>query len=178
MVVVSKLPGPDDIYDIGLLSDVLREFGEARWARKLARSILRERDGSGLNSTLDLARAVKAVVRHQPAKTLARVFLALRATVNEELQSLARLMDALPEILSQGGRVCVITYHSLEDRIVKTSFRRLSGRCVCPPGLPACSCGKVSAFKVLTPKPLSPRAEEVRENVSARSAKIRVAEKN
>ena len=164
--------------DLDQLTALLREFGEARWARKLARSILRERDGSGLNSTLDLARAVKAVVRHQPAKTLARVFLALRATVNEELQSLARLMDALPEILSQGGRVCVITYHSLEDRIVKTSFRRLSGRCVCPPGLPACSCGKVSAFKVLTPKPLSPRAEEVRENVSARSAKIRVAEKN
>jgi 16S rRNA (cytosine1402-N4)-methyltransferase len=164
--------------DLDDLTALLREFGETRWARRIARSILRERDGAGLNSSLDLARAVKAVVRRQPAKSLARVFLAIRATVNSELESLEKLMETLPELLSTGGRVCVITYHSLEDRIVKTSFRRLSGRCVCPPGLPACACGKVEALKVLTPRPVKPRPEEVRANVSARSAKIRVAEKN
>jgi 16S rRNA (cytosine1402-N4)-methyltransferase len=166
-----------DRMDLDGLTALLREFGEGRWGRRIARSILNERDSSGLHSTLDLSRAVKAVVKQKPARSLARVFLAVRATVNEELESLSKLMESLPELLSQGGRVCVITYHSLEDRIVKRSFRRLSGRCVCPPGLPACSCGKVSAFKVLTPKPVTPQPEEVSANISARSAKIRVAEK-
>jgi len=163
--------------DLDELTALLREFGEGRWAKKIARSILSERDSSGLNSTLDLSRAVKAVVKYKPAKSLARVFLAMRATVNEELESLSKLMESLPELLSHGGRVCVITYHSLEDRIVKWSFRRLSGMCVCPPGLPKCSCGKVSAFKVLTPRPVTPQPEEVSANISARSAKVRVAEK-
>ncbi len=163
--------------DLDGLTALLREFGEKRWARRIARSILTERDRSGLNSTMDLARAVKAVVKQKPAKSLARVFLAVRATVNAELDSLAKLMDSLPALLSRGGRVGVITYHSLEDRIVKMSFRRLSGRCVCPPGLPACGCGMVSALRILTPKPVTPQPEEVRVNVSARSAKLRVAEK-
>jgi 16S rRNA (cytosine1402-N4)-methyltransferase len=159
------------------LTALLREFGEGRLAKRIARSILEARDGAGLSSTLDLSRAVKAVVKQKPAKSLARVFLAMRATVNSELESLAKLMDSLPDLVRDGGRVCVITYHSLEDRIVKQAFRRLSGRCVCPPGMPACNCGKVSAFKVLTPKPITPQPEEVKANVSARSAKLRVAEK-
>lgn len=159
------------------LTGLLREFGEARWARKIAESILDERDSSGLRSTLDLARAVKAVVGYKPAKSLARVFLAVRATVNEELASLAKLMNSLPDLLASGGRVCVITYHSLEDRIVKMSFRKLSGKCVCAPGRLVCDCGKVSAVRILTPKPLRPRREEVNANVSARSAKMRAAER-
>lgn len=166
-----------DAVTLDRLTALLRDFGEGRWARRIARSILDERDASGLNTTLDLSRAVKAVVKHKPAKSLARVFLAVRATVNEELESLLRLMESLPELIASGGRVGVITYHSLEDRIVKRSFRRLSGKCVCPPGMPACSCGKVSAFKILTPKPVTPQREEVSANVSARSAKLRVAEK-
>ena len=159
------------------LTDLLREFGEKRRAGKIARSVLEQRESTGLQSTLDLARAVKAVVKHKPAKSLARVFLAMRATVNEELANLTRLMESLPGLLSTGGRVCVITYHSLEDRIVKTSFRRLSGRCVCPPGMPECRCGKVRALKVLTPRPVVPDPQEICANVSARSAKMRVAER-
>jgi 16S rRNA (cytosine1402-N4)-methyltransferase len=159
------------------MTDLLREFGEGRRARKIARSIMAARDASGLTSTLDLARAVKAVIRYKPAKSLARVFLALRATVNSELDSLSNLMESLPDLMSMGGRVCVITYHSLEDRIVKRAFRRLSGKCVCPPGTIACNCGKVQAFRVLTPKPLTPKAEEISANISARSAKMRVAER-
>jgi 16S rRNA (cytosine1402-N4)-methyltransferase len=159
------------------LTSLLREFGEGRAAGRIARSILDRRDTSGLNSTLDLSRAVKAVVKQKAAKSLARVFLAVRATVNEELDSLSRLMESLPELISSGGRVCVITYHSLEDRIVKRAYRRLSGSCVCPPGLPVCGCGRVRAFKILTPKPVTPQPEEVRANISARSAKLRVAEK-
>ncbi len=163
--------------DLDGLTGLLREFGETRLAKRIARSILDARDASRLESTLDLSRAVKAVVKHKPAKSLARVFLALRATVNSELGSLARLMESLPRLMNSGGRVCVITYHSLEDRIVKRSFRRLSGMCVCPPGVPVCACGKVTEFKILTPKPLRPRPEETSANVSARSAKLRAAEK-
>jgi 16S rRNA (cytosine1402-N4)-methyltransferase len=163
--------------DLDGLTALLREFGEGRLARKIARSILDARDGAGLRSTLDLSRAVKAVVKQKPAKSLARVFLAMRATVNAELESLTKLMNSLPELIRDGGRVCVITYHSLEDRIVKQSLRRFSGRCVCPPKMPVCSCGKVPVFKTLTPKPVTPQPEEVKENVSARSAKLRAAEK-
>jgi 16S rRNA (cytosine1402-N4)-methyltransferase len=166
-----------DATNLDDLAGLLREFGEAKRARKIAKSIVDAGESSGLRSTLDLARAVKAVVKHKPAKSLARVFLALRATVNGELASLEKLMDTLPDLLTSGGRVCVITYHSLEDRIVKRSFRRLSGKCVCPPGRLACDCGKISAVRILTPKPVRPRREEVNMNVSARSAKMRVAEK-
>ena len=96
---------------------------------------------------------------------------------NAELESLAETLDALPALLSTGGRACVITYHSLEDRIVKTSFKKHSGRCVCPPERPVCDCGRAPLFKILTPKPISPTAGEIRSNSSARSAKIRVVEK-
>lgn len=163
--------------DLKELAALLREFGEGRLAKRIARSILDAREGAGLNSTLDLSRAVKAVVKQRPARSLARVFLALRATVNSELASLEELMGSLPVLMSKGGRVCVITYHSLEDRIVKRAFRKLSGECVCPPGMPVCNCGRVEAFKILTPKPVTPQPEEVEANVSARSAKLRVAEK-
>ena len=167
------------LYDMSLddLARLLREFGETRWARKIAGAVVERRETGDLRSSLDLAQAVKSVVKARPAKSLARVFLALRATVNRELANLARIMESLPDLMASGGRVCVITYHSLEDRIVKMSFRRLSGKCVCPPGRPECRCGKVSAFRILTPKPVRPRREEVSANISARSAKMRVAER-
>jgi len=163
--------------DLKELTALLREFGEGRLAKRIARSILDARDGAGLITTLDLSRAVKAVVKQRPARSLARVYLALRATVNSELAGLERLMESLPVLMGKGGRVCVITYHSLEDRIVKRAFRRLSGECVCPPGMPVCRCGRVEVFKVLTPRPVTPQPEEVKANVSARSAKLRAAEK-
>jgi 16S rRNA (cytosine1402-N4)-methyltransferase len=156
---------------------LLKEFGEDRFARKIAASVIGLRDSGGLRSTSDLARAVKSVVRQRPAKSLARVFLSLRATVNSEIENLCRLLDSLPDLLARGGRVCVISYHSLEDRAVKTAFRRLSGRCVCPPGTIECGCGKASVLRVLTPKPVKPQLEEIERNISARSAKLRAAER-
>jgi 16S rRNA (cytosine1402-N4)-methyltransferase len=159
------------------LTELLRQFGERSKAKSIARAIARLRDTGSLGSTLDLTDAVKSVVRQKAAKSLARVFLAIRAVVNDELENLARALDVLPEVLTVGGRACVISYHSGEDRVVKTLFRKLSGRCVCPPGRMTCTCGKRALLRTLTRKPILPTPEEVALNPSARSAKMRVVEK-
>jgi len=163
--------------DAGELRVLLSHFGEKSRARRMARAILQARDSGRLDTTADLAAAVKSVVRGRAAKSLARVFLAVRAMVNRELENLSDALDALPEVLASGGRAAVIAYHGTEDLIVKTSFRRFSGKCVCPPGRLVCDCGKQTWFKVLTPKPLTPSAEEMRRNPSSRSARVRVVEK-
>jgi 16S rRNA (cytosine1402-N4)-methyltransferase len=163
--------------DVGDLKGLIARFGERARAGSIARAIVRLRDNGELESTGDLASAVKSVVSHKAAKSLARVFLAVRSVVNSEIENLREALDVLPEVLARGGRACVISYHSEEDRVVKTSFRKYSGRCVCPPGHPVCDCGRASLFKILTPKPISPSAGEIRDNPSARSAKIRVVEK-
>ena len=158
------------------LRSLLSSFGESR-AGAIARSIIRRRERGELSTTADLAGAVKAVVKTRQAKSLARVFLAIRAYVNRELENLRLALEVLKDVLSKGGRACVVTYHSAEDVIVKTAFRKYSGKCVCPPGAVACTCGKAEVFKLLTRKPLVPSADEIRANPSARSAKIRVVEK-
>ena len=162
---------------VAQLSGMLAQFGERRAAKRVASAIIRLRDRGELVTSADLAKAVKSVVKVRAARSLARVFLAVRSYVNDELGSLAEALEVLPRVLSPGGRACVITYHSGEARIVKTAFRKYSGKCVCPPGRPVCDCGKASVFRVLTPKPVSPSAEEVRVNPSARSARIRVVER-
>jgi 16S rRNA (cytosine1402-N4)-methyltransferase len=159
------------------LKTLLVRFGERAKAGKIAAAVVKRREAGKLRTTLDLAEAVKSVVRSRAAKSLARTFLAIRTRVNCELENLAAALDALPHVLARGGRACVISYHSEEDRIVKRSFRRFSGRCVCPPGRIVCDCGKAAVFNVLTPKPLLPTADEIRRNPSARSAKARVVEK-
>jgi 16S rRNA (cytosine1402-N4)-methyltransferase len=159
------------------LSGMLAQFGERPKARRIANAIIRLRDRGELLTSADLAKAVKSVVKTRVAKSLARVFLAVRSYVNDELASLAEALEALPGILSPGGRACVITYHSGEARIVKTVFRKYSGKCICPPERLVCDCGKASFFRVLTPKPVSPSDEEIRVNPSARSARIRVVER-
>jgi len=159
------------------MTDLFRQYGEAPHARKLAKAMVLRRDEGRLESTLDLAAAVKSVVRARPAKSMARVFLAIRAAVNEEMENLTRALSAVPRVLRSGGRVSVISYHSVEDRVVKTLFRMHSGKCTCPPESLVCSCGKTQDLRVLTPKPLVPAWEETASNPSARSAKMRVAEK-
>ncbi|MFH1220059.1 MAG: 16S rRNA (cytosine(1402)-N(4))-methyltransferase RsmH [Candidatus Eisenbacteria bacterium] len=159
------------------LTELFKEYGEKSHARKIAKTMVARRDHGRMESTLDLADAVKSVVRGRQASSLARVFLALRAAINRETQNLAAAIEAFPQVLSAGGRACVISYHSVEDRVVKTLFRRYSGKCVCPPCSVVCSCGMKQVFKVLTPRPLSPTPEEIENNPSARSAKLRVAEK-
>jgi 16S rRNA (cytosine1402-N4)-methyltransferase len=165
--------------DIGRddLKKLIKRFGQRAKAYQISNAIIDRRDAGDLRTTADLAAAVKSVVKTRVAKSLARVFLAVRALVNRELENLAGVLGVLPVVLAAGGRACVITYHSEEDRLTKTYFRKFSGKCVCPPGRLVCSCGKAPLFRILTPKPVAPSAEEIRLNPSARSAKIRVVEK-
>jgi 16S rRNA (cytosine1402-N4)-methyltransferase len=159
------------------LAELIARFGEKTRSRRIARAIVRARDGGGLATTRDLAAAVKSVVRGRAAKTLARVFLAIRTRVNREMENLAGALEALAYVLAAGGRAGVIAYHGTEDLVVKRHFRKLSGKCICPPERLVCDCGKETLFKVLTPKPVVPSAEEVGRNPASRSARIRVVEK-
>jgi 16S rRNA (cytosine1402-N4)-methyltransferase len=159
------------------LGRLLWRFGEKARGKQIARAIMHARDSGRLATTADLARAVKSVVRGRAAKSLARVFLAIRTQVNREIENLSQVLEALPGVLATGGRAAVISYHGTEDLVTKRYFRKFSGRCICPPGRLICDCGKQRLFKVLTPKPVTPSAEEIRRNPASRSAKIRVVEK-
>lgn len=163
------------------LARILRVYGEEKFARQIAREIVRRRQVTPLQTTGDFVEAIKAGIpaaarRHggHPAK---RSFQAIRIEVNHELDVLERGLDAAVRWLNPGGRVCVISYHSLEDRIVKQHFQELSKGCTCPPDIPVCVCGNVPIVKVTTRKPLVATAEEVARNPRARSAKIRCAER-
>lgn len=160
------------------LTRIFRDFGEERMAAKIARGIVAERTRGPIASTRQLARIVAAQKgtreRIDPAT---RVFQALRIEVNQELVALARFLAAAVARANGGGRLAVISYHSLEDRIVKDCFRRESGVCLCPPRLPSCTCGARMALRVLTRRPIRPSEAEQRRNPRARSARLRVAEK-
>ncbi len=163
------------------LARILRIYGEEKFARQIAREVVRRRQEAPLVSTGDFVDAIKAGIpaaarRHggHPAK---RSFQAIRIEVNHELDVLERGLDAAIRWLNPGGRVCVISYHSLEDRIVKRLFQELSKGCTCPPDIPVCVCGNVPIVKVTTRKPLVATADEVDRNPRARSAKIRCAER-
>jgi 16S rRNA (cytosine1402-N4)-methyltransferase len=163
--------------DIPELGRLISHFGQKTGSRRIAKAIIQARDSGGLVTTADLASAVKSVVRGRAAKSLARVFLAIRSRVNREMDNLSEALESLPQVLASGGRAVVIAYHGTEDRVVKQYFRKFSGRCICPPGRVVCNCGAQALFRVLTPKPVTPSAEETRRNPSARSARIRVVEK-
>jgi 16S rRNA (cytosine1402-N4)-methyltransferase len=166
-----------DEIDVVELGRLLWQFGEKTRCKRIARAIIRARDGGRLATTADLAAAVKSVVRGKAAKSLARVFLAIRARLNREIENLSEALEALPGVLGSGGRAAVIAYHGTEDRVVKQCFRKFSGRCVCPPERLICDCGRERLFRILTPKPAVPSAEEIRQNPASRSARIRVVEK-
>ncbi len=163
------------------LTRVLRVYGEEKYASRIAREIVRRREKAPIATTGELVECVKAGIpaaarRHggHPAK---RSFQAIRIEVNHELDALESGLEAAIRWLNPGGRICVISYHSLEDRIVKRAFQEMSQGCTCPPELPVCVCGKVPVLKVITRKPLTASAAEVERNPRARSAKTRVAEK-
>lgn len=165
------------------LADIFFRFGEERNARKIAHSIVKARKQKPIYSSGELAKIVSGAVvmrkkshprRIHPAT---RVFMALRIAVNKELDRLRSFMGSVPDLLSSGGRLCIISFHSLEDRIVKHSIKELEKECVCPPDFPVCQCNKKRIFLNLTKKVLTPSAEEIAENPMARSAKLRVAEK-
>jgi 16S rRNA (cytosine1402-N4)-methyltransferase len=159
------------------LADLIYHYGEERRARRIARSLVKARLDGPINSTDRLKAIVsKTSPYQQRAKTLARVFQAFRIAVNEELQRLHEVLRASLTVLQPGGRIVVISYHSLEDRICKTFFREEASRCNCPPELPMCVCNKKNRLSVLTRRPVKPTVSEIQKNPRSRSAKLRAAE--
>lgn len=161
------------------LTGMLRQFGEEPNARRISTAIARRRTTGMIRTTAELASIIADLTPpHRRIKTLARVFQALRIAVNRELDELTAVLPAAIEVLTPGGRLAVISYHSLEDRIVKREFQRQAkGLCSCPPRLPQCACGAAPRVAILTRKPLGPGAAEIETNPRARSARLRVAER-
>jgi 16S rRNA (cytosine1402-N4)-methyltransferase len=160
------------------LTRIFRVYGEERMAAKIARGIVAERTRGPIQTTRQLARIVAGEKgSREKIDPATRVFQALRIEVNQELVALGRFLAAAVARLKPGGRLAVISYHSLEDRIVKDAFRRDSGVCSCPPKLPTCICGARAALRLLTRRPIRPGEAELRRNPRSRSARLRVAEK-
>ena len=159
------------------LARIIKKYGEERKARQIARSICRGRESSGMETTLELREAVEASRPQYPVKTLARVFQAFRIAVNDELGQLEKGLETAIRLLASGGRLAVIAYHSLEDRLVKTKLNRLVRGCICPREIPQCVCGKIPTFRKVSGKVLRPGTDEVAVNQRARSARLRIYEK-
>lgn len=163
------------------LRRILTQYGEERYAPSIAGAIVRRRAEKPIESTLELVEVIKSGMparalkeKQHPAK---RSFQAIRIAVNDELSSVDRMIQSAVPRLNKGGRLAVITFHSLEDRIVKTGLAAFAKGCTCPPDFPVCVCGKTPDVKLTPRKPILPTPEEIRDNPRARSAKLRVAEK-
>lgn len=164
--------------DAGTLADIIYEYGEERRSRAIAREIIRERSGGRIERTSRLRAAVERVAPSKDTiSTLARVFQALRIWANAELDALRSFLPAALELCSPGGRLVLISYHSLEDRIVKRFFQAEEKGCTCPSDFPECVCGKEPRLMVLTRRPVKPGEEEISDNPRARSARLRAAER-
>ena len=168
-------------YDEMELYRIIRDYGEDKFAKNIAKHIVMARQKKPIETTGELNEIIKAAI---PAKMRAegghpskRTFQAIRIECNKELEVLRESLEELIDLLNPGGRLCVITFHSLEDRIVKTAFKNAANPCICPPGFPVCVCGKVSKGKVITGKPILPSEEELSENLRSKSAKLRIFEK-
>ncbi len=163
------------------LADLIYLYGEEKLSRRIARSIVIAREGGRIESSKALAdiiwNAVPASYRYGAIHPATRTFQALRIKVNSELKHIPDALHSAFKVLKPGGKLGVITFHSLEDRIVKNYFRNLGKQCVCPPEYPSCRCGGQSCAEILTRKPVEPDAEEVKENSPSRSAKLRVVRK-
>jgi len=168
-------------YSVSELQELLWKFGEEGYSKRIAREIDRARETARIETTRVLARIVeRAIPRRDWPREIhpaTKTFQALRIAVNDELGSLERGLDDGIELLKSGGRLCVISFHSLEDRIVKNKFRNWETPCICPPSLPVCRCGKVKKARVITKKGVKASEDEIRANPRARSARLRVAEK-
>ena len=159
---------------------ILRDYGEEKFAHQIASNIVKERSKGRIETTFELNEIIKNSI---PAKFRAnghpsrQTFQALRIACNEELDVLETSLDDMADFLNPGGRLSIITFHSLEDRIVKNAFKRFENPCTCPPGFPQCVCGRVSKGKVITRKPIIPTDGEIEDNPRSRSAKLRVFER-
>ena len=168
-------------YSEEALARVIWTYGEERFSRRIAERICRLREQSPIETTLQLAQIVRdampAKYRNEPQQPARRTFQALRIEVNSELSGLDQAVEQACDLLQKGGRLCIITFHSLEDRIVKQAFRRFENPCTCAPSAPICNCGKEPKAKVLTKKPLTASDEEEARNSRSTSAKLRCIEK-
>ncbi len=178
---------PFNAYDVvnnykeDTLCKLISDYGEERWAKRIAQFIVAQRQIKPIATTLELVSVIKAAVPKgartdgpHPAK---RTFQAIRIEVNNELKGLQEALESMVNLLNPGGRLCVITFHSLEDRIVKNTFNDCINPCKCPPDFPVCVCNKKPSLKAVTKKPIIPSDEEILTNPRARSAKLRIAEK-
>ncbi len=163
------------------LCRVIRDYGEDRFAGNIARNIVRERGRASIETTGRLADIVRQSIpmryRKRPGDPAKRTFQAIRIELNGELEALEGSLDDMIDLLNPGGRLCIITFHSLEDRIVKKAFCRNENPCTCPPDFPVCVCGNVPKGRVVTKKPILPGSKECEENSRARSAKLRIFER-
>jgi 16S rRNA (cytosine1402-N4)-methyltransferase len=163
------------------LADIIYRFGEERWARRIAKKIVQSRKEKKIVSSLRLAelvtRAIPAKYRSGRIHPATRTFQALRIAVNHELENLEKVLDHAIDVLNPQGRLCILSFHSLEDRIVKQRFKDLAQGCQCPPDFPVCICDHSPQVRILTKKPVSASAAEVQANPMARSAKLRAVEK-
>lgn len=158
------------------LSRILRDYGQEPYARKIAGLIIQEKGKKMIKTTRELAEIVKRAVRYKKKiHPATKTFQALRIAVNKELENLSLGLENALKLLAKNGRILVISYHSLEDKIVKQFFNKYSGKCICNPGLIICQCNSQKKLKVLTKKPIAPAKEEILINPRARSAKLRVA---
>lgn len=163
------------------IARVIREYGEENWAAQIARVLCDRRKRAPIETTLQLVDVIDAAI---PKKVRARdgshparrTFQALRIAVNDELKPLEQALDDFASLLKPGGRLCVIAFHSLEDRVVKTTFHRLANPCTCPSSFPVCVCGKTPTVRLITRKPINASETELEENPRARSATLRIAE--
>ena len=160
---------------------IIRDYGEDKFAKNIAKHIVKARELKPIETTGELTEIIKGAI---PAKVRAvgghpskKTFQAIRIELNKELEVLSKSLDAMIDLLNPGGRLSVITFHSLEDRIVKTRFKTNENPCVCPPDFPICVCGRKSKGKVVTRKPVIPTEEEIKENKRSKSSKLRVFER-
>ena len=172
--VVNKYPKEE-------LEGIIFKYGEERWAKRIAEFIVNEREIKPINSTLELVSVIKKAIPkkarmegHHPAK---KTFQAIRIEVNRELEVLECSIENMVNLLNSGGRLVIITFHSLEDRIVKDKYKELYKDCICPPDLPQCICDKKREIEIITRKPIVPSIDEIESNPRSRSAKLRIAEK-
>ena len=167
-------------YDERALAKIIFEYGEEKFSRNIAKKIVQARQEKPIETTLELAEVIKSAVPQKvrreknPCK---KTFQAIRIEVNAELEHLSTALDKAFDLLNVGGRLCIITFHSLEDRLVKQRFKTFCTGCTCPPDFPVCVCGKTPRGRLVTRKPIEPTAEENEENKRAHSAKLRIIEK-
>ena len=168
-------------YSAEELTRLIREYGEENWAKRIAEFIVSERAIKPIETSAQLVeiikKAIPAKARKDGPHPAKRTFQAIRMEVNQELQQVENTLESAAEMLNPGGRICVISFHSLEDRLVKNTFRQLSQSCICPKEFPECRCDHEAMLRIVTRKPILPQPFEVEENPRSRSAKLRAAER-